>query len=301
MNHVLRLEKEIGRLKNVTGRYRIDEGHAMPLAIAYPLIDRKTYGAFVHTYTGIYSFPKSGNTWISGICSYLFFHGNLDAVPSIYTSEPSLAPRFFMGSDTFSFYRSHSQHPWSPLTKKDVDMDDSASNRHKVFYIYRNPLDVFLSSLNWIGNVEGMAKYFIDSQVRTVDELVASGDLKHYFSAFMCHMTLQPEFQDAGRWDYNVIEWLQAKEAGYDVTLIRYEDIFSNAASALLPIFSCMGVDEDSLLTAIHEFDLRHPRDGKFFWSKKSGMHKDLIPSNMRHEFQSRYSDCLSRLGFRLD
>ena len=245
---------------------------------------------------GVYSFPKSGNTWISGIISYLFFGGDLDAVPSVYSKSPLKAPRTIINGESWSFYRSHSQKLWDhSLTDSD---DPDEVSLHRAVYIVRHPLDVFLSSLNWLGNVERMPTYFIAGKVLDVEEIVARGHLKYYFGAFLCHMTLQPEFLDAGRWDYNAIEWHRLSQADDLIDFIKYEDLVRFPVDVLLPIFSPFGKTSDDIASALKYFDDRFPRDNAFFWSKTSGMHEKLIPPSMLSEFHEFYTRTLDQLGY---
>ena len=250
----------------------------------------------MHTYIGINSFPKSGNTWISGIVSYLFFEGDLDAVPSIYTTTPLNAPVYTFEDMSYSFFRSHSQCPW-----REIGCDgqsDSTNIHYKYIYIVRHPLDVFLSSLNWLGNVANMPTYFIGSNIKTVDQIIADGELDYYFSAFLCYMTLQPEFTDAGRWDYNAIGWKNLANTDDNISYLRFEDLLANPVDILTGIFSQLGKSPYDIQLALNHFDERYPLDNKFFWTKSANNYKRLIPKELVSKFEYYYSEPLSSLDY---
>lgn len=102
----------------------------------------------------ISSYPKSGNTMMRAIvASYLSFAGFKGDLlpPDIHRSknlEKNMS-QFKIGKNYYSFYKSHKTF-------------NNKINPDLVIYIYRHPLDVLLSTLNF-NFLQNDSKIFIDT------------------------------------------------------------------------------------------------------------------------------------------
>jgi hypothetical protein len=245
---------------------------------------------------GFYSFPKSGKTWLSKIIAHVFFEGNLDAIADVYRQSPLNAIEVNSGSLSLKFYNSHSTKLWGR---------DLSHNEHDIFdlhqtivYTVRHPLDVFLSSLNYIGNVENLSSYFISGRSKSAEEIFVDGELEYYFHTFLCNCTLQPDFYDASRWDFNVTEWFNFDSKNINKFFIKYEDLYINTFETLRPIFSGLNVSDDKLAQAIEIVAYEGKPDGKFIWKKNINYYKDFLNQSQIDLFYKYYKAALTRAGY---
>ena len=60
---------------------------------------------------GIYSFPKSGNTWMRSIISSLLLNGEFNAIPDVHQKfDPSDICYYKYKDDTYMFFKSHTNY-----------------------------------------------------------------------------------------------------------------------------------------------------------------------------------------------
>ena len=126
----------------------------------------------------ICSYPKSGNTWVRHLVYQFLIDSRAKDVelPQDIHDDPEyvinkrkaiLTP--FL-SERVSFYKSHI------LDNKSVTPD-------RIIYIYRHPIDVFLSARNWFYKnspkfkEERRKKIFIDGIPKSIDEIYHDGSL----------------------------------------------------------------------------------------------------------------------------
>jgi len=220
-----------------------------------------TTGKTLPPVAGIYSFPKSGNTWIRQIIAARISRGEdagtaLRAIPDLHQSAMETARDI----DGFRFYKHHSGRVLEKWRGQIL------GTTH-VIHIRRNPLDVFLSTLNFISdNVEGSAPLAFGS----VDEICGTALFDMYFHAFVVTgrvlaMPVSKDYFAHNRY------WLeqQARRAGPKTVCIRYEDLMDDTLGTLDFLNTWLGLGPGDLQTMIDVADRRTDSNGKFFWKRR--------------------------------
>ncbi|MBT8518755.1 sulfotransferase domain-containing protein [Polynucleobacter paneuropaeus] len=225
----------------------------------------------------------------------LFFDGNVDAVPSIHSNQKNM----YISKSDVMCYKSHKYYPEDMNSSSFLNMFDHSFADDDIEYLYlkRHPLDVFLSMLNWIFN-ERLNNLFIGGDCKSVKAIIADKELEFYFGAYLVFNTLVPEFVDAGRWDFNVLEWENLQKSKKNITILRYEDLVENPAETLAPFFSKYGVSNEELISALAEVERDSEDGGKFFWNKTSGTYKKMLPPDLIEIYYSKYKDTLAKIGY---
>ena len=135
------------------------------------------------------SYPKSGNTWLKFILSYLYAKNetnitliNIDKIiPGVMPAWKYLFTKKYLNPSVF---KSHSSY-------------NSSNNKCKNIYIIRDPRDVYISYYYFLGGAK---------------------NLKH-FSWFIANY----EFP-YGRWSDHVRSWIQHQNKD-NIAIVKYEDM----------------------------------------------------------------------------
>lgn len=202
---------------------------------------------------GIYSFPKSGNTWMRVILGYLM-EANASYIPDLH-SQPLSDAADYKG---FRFFKHHGGYNFTRWN------DEYIETTH-VIHIRRNPLDVFVSYLNFISdNVTGTAPIKFSS----VDDIVGTEIFDLYFKTFVTTGHLAAEFCDITKSYFNHNKfWMTQEEV--PVTLLKYEDLLKDTTKALAPICDLLQIEPEELKVAVQRAAVDTKKDGKFFWQQQ--------------------------------
>lgn len=240
---------------------------------------------------GLYSFPKSGNTWVRHILTSALGQKNpKHAIPDIYKDSIWQNP-IPLNGDKITIYKSHSK------TEMTEAQGRKFKNNH-VIYIVRHPLDVFLSQLNYLSdNVMKQAHTALPCQ--SVDDIISRDHMDLYFGAFCTFGTLQPEFHNAGSWLENTQYWTAQKKAEPNrITIIRYEDISTHGVMALAELSVKLGVSNDALSSGFNAAEESTKLDGRFFWKKKTKNYREMLPPMLIERFRRLFNEPLTTLGY---
>ena len=243
---------------------------------------------------GLYSFPKSGNTWVRNIIANAVGRDDVHrAIPDIYNGSIWEHP-VKVGNRNVVFYKSHSKNEVTKAYGRQF-------KNTQVIYITRHPLDVFLSQLNYISdNVMGEAGVVLPCQ--SVDDIIRRGDIDLYFSAFCTFGTLQPRFCDAGSWVENTQYWTARQRSEPErILILRYEDISENGIDAVRDIATRIDVPANNIALGFKAALNNTKLNGKFFWKQKVGNYRDLIPSDLIDRFRNLFDKPLVDLGYTKD
>ena len=254
------------------------------------------------------SYPKSGNTWFRFILFYLN-HGRrpedsveLDRFMNSRMPPPKGYPRYMKSHATPDKLRRY--------FKKSIG----------VVYIYRHPLDVLQSTLNYallIGEISEAEK---DAWVDTYIE--AEG-----------HPVWFAEPHNAGTWIENVTSWMDETEL--PVHYISYEEVLTNPRKSIEAVARFLGIPaDDKLLDECVEatrFDELKAFEGReldsakeigrplgrfsagrrveahtnlgvrFFNKGKAGSWKTAISHDAAQRAWKRFSDAATRLGYKFE
>lgn len=202
-------------------------------------------------YVGIHSFPKSGNTFVRSILSHLLFTEGFNVIPDYHREDVTQAPVFAHSSgEQFRFYKSHCAY--LPKDYKGVDLPCGFA-----VYVRRHPLDVFLSSLNYLllrpedvdhATLRSRNRFVLPFE-KTEDFLRRKRHLDPYFKAFVVFGTLIPTFFAAGTWLSHWQFWGSVSQV--ELLAFRYEDLVADPVGVLEGLAGRLGRSRGALETAL--------------------------------------------------
>jgi hypothetical protein len=239
---------------------------------------------------GIYSFPKSGNTWVRNVLAEHFNIKKGDYgkyLPDIHQGEVIGTHSIANHSDAINIYKSH--------TNYEIKAKPAGENINLV--VIRNPLDVFLSYLNFISdNVTG------DSVIKFKDvkDAEETGVLDVYFSCFLVFGHLQPGFYNkTNSYFQHCNYWLKRSEEDNNTFILRYEDMLLGNFSSLYEALSLAGIEQSSIEKTIKGFAAN--KDGKFYWKMSSYNFSEYLSKDQISLFTKVHNETLSKLGYLTD
>lgn len=248
---------------------------------------------------GLYSFPKSGNTWLRAIIAALFRVPTEQEMMAEYVIDThmgqTIGHRPWQQFDrTWCFYKSHNKTPA-------IAQGDRLIRPDRILYIYRHPLDIFTSYLNYLsGNVTALSHKVFGFTFNRVEDLTPA-ELGRLFDRFTTHGTFDPRPANPFGSLFDSIDGYTAlRAAGYPVHILRYEDLIDDFDGALRAICRFLDVplspDDLPRIRAISE-GLTAP-DGKFFWKRKVGTHRDYLDDTQIDSFWQRHEPWMHQLGY---
>lgn len=241
---------------------------------------------------GIYSFPKSGTTWLTQIIGRCF---NLDFPTGVHRYIPDMHQKEIMQHSLSGYgrhyflYKSHKPHLVKMHRQKTI-------NTHTALHIRRNPLDVFVSYLNYISdNVKGNATI----KFQSVDAIKNSEIFDTYFKSFTLMGSIHNFIQTSGSYFDNNIYWFsKSNELNTlpKVYSIRYEDLFQGP-DCLLPFTEEIGIPTSSLKQA-YQYTRARQQDGKFYWKMKYDYYTEYLSKSQIQFFCSHWEKEIKLLGY---
>ncbi|WP_262692929.1 sulfotransferase [Kordiimonas aestuarii] len=246
------------------------------------------------TIVGIYSYPKSGNTWVRQVVGNFF---KLRGYEALRVSVPDIAVEPFGDNivqhenQPYLFYKSHS---WYEITQS----RGHSFENDVIIHIRRNPLDVFVSHLNYLsGNLHDAAPV----KFKDVDDCTKSGLIDHYFGAFLTLGQIDPRgFGGQGTYFGSNLWWTtQANESQQKrIFSVRYEDLLEDFTATLGPAWTACGLPENRLKISADTIKQRIQPDGKFYWKMQRGNYLEYLDRNKIEDFVKYHRDELARLDY---
>ena len=244
---------------------------------------------------GLYSFPKSGNTWlraiIAEICAIPSSGGALQKyVTDTHFGKALENPWPFQGKNWY-FYKSHHK---APLTE-----DQGVPMRtDKIISIYRHPLDVFLSYLNFVSrNVSPRAGASLPVQFDKVEDLTPD-EMEMLFKIWLRSATLFPRNRKFGNVFEAVAGFRRLQNRGEAVHIIRYEDLKDDFAGTVAPMVDFLGLEGIDLDQVFKGADTRTQQNGKFFWKRAKKNYEKYLTEDQIGRFETKYAKELKTLGY---
>jgi len=232
---------------------------------------------------GLYSFPKSGNTWVRHILAALM-STDIEAIPDLHKGKSLSEAIEFRG---FRFFKYHAVRPVRQFRGEMIDATH-------VIHLRRHPLDVLVSFLNYMSaNFTKNAPINFES----VESIAGTELLKMYLHTFIIQGNVSGDWTGGNYFESNQF-WL--KQAKKDATTIpiKYENLVSDPVRELRFLLDWLPIREAELIDAIREADIATKRDGKFFWRRKSGSYIDILSPEEVDLFRTHRGTCSAALGY---
>ncbi|UPW20065.1 sulfotransferase domain-containing protein [Agarivorans sp. TSD2052] len=227
----------------------------------------------------ISSYPKCGNTWLRYIIGQIFMLDPNKEIPDVHQHNyrtKEIMKSAVLKYDSYSFYKSHV-------------LDNPNMKCDKVVLIYRNPLDVFFSSMNYF-HLHKMTEQFKGGIVKNVDELVSAGELDYYFNKF-CDDVGSGYFSSMLGERSNYKKYLQDAFNNDKVVSIRYEDLVDEPVVTVRNLLNKLMPNEaiELDLDIFVEVDEKTKfSNNSFFWKAKKNTHLDYLSKEQVEYFYSK-------------
>lgn len=248
---------------------------------------------------GIYSFPKSGNTWVRNLLQKALNFECVTEIPDIYSQGPLHGTKISnKHGEILSFYKSHDLL----LREK---YHGHALNHFGVIYVVRHPLDVFMSQLNFALKFEkrlndrwSAIKPVLLQDCDDVQDVIRRGHFDDVFSAFMTFGTLAPYFIEVGSWHVHTSHWANPN-TNVPVKVIRYEDMIQDTAGVLEDIVNFLNLETIfSAGEVVKHVENQSEDGGKFYWSKISGNYRKYLTEAQIGRFREVYKPYMDKFFY---
>lgn len=255
------------------------------------------------------SYPRSGNTWLRFILSSLFFDfqdfenkwNMTRIIPDIHVDEPKKilsAPSLNLDNKikNISLCKTHNTKPTNIKSRFKLQQLKTVG----FLYIYRHPLDVLLSAINF-SYYKKINTFFLDGILKTPSELYEAGMIDQYLIDFMEKETEIPVWKGmAGSWLENVKSWSLLQKSYKDSIIINYESLVESPVQTLISLNTIFpSVDKKNLIRSLETAEklTSSKKQNSFFWKKGTGNHKNFFNKDIVIAFYQKYKDVLLELG----
>lgn len=223
----------------------------------------------------IASYPKCGNTWLRYILAQAFSVDPNQDIPDVHQMKDMTFEsirKINLECGNFGFYKSHI-------------LDNPSIATEKIILIYRHPLDVFFSSLNYF-KLHGQHEKFIGGVVKSVEEIYRDGELEHYFSEFCDDVGLK-YFNGMLGEKSNYQVYLSDAFSNSKVIPVKYEDLIDRPVEAINSLLSsiipCAEKIDESVFFAVDK--QTKFSNNPFFWKAKKETYKEYLSSEQVERF----------------
>lgn len=244
---------------------------------------------------GLYSFPKSGNTWLRAIIAGATEMPMGPGVLQKYVTDSHFGkvienPWHFQGCDWY-FYKSHRKHVLREHEGQVFETD-------KFVYIYRHPLDVFTSYLNFVSkNVSPAAGKSLQISFDSVEDLTPE-QMEYLFGIFYDHATLIPANRAFGGVFEHIENFQRLAAKTGKVHIVRYEDLYDQFDETVTEICDFLGFRDVDIQSVYSFADRRTKQNGKFFWKRQKENFRNYLTDEQVTRFVGRYGDKMKALGY---
>jgi hypothetical protein len=242
---------------------------------------------------GLYSFPRSGNTWLRQIvASALDIPANmLQRYVTDMHYGPIVAHPVISDDKRWYFYKSHHKKVVTEHRGQTITTD-------KIVYIYRHPLDVFISFVNFASkNVNSKLSLPMEFEIENVESLTPK-QLAALFSIFTTYGTITPKNRAYGGYFEHVSNAFALRDSGAAIHILKYEDLLNNFAPTASKIFEFLEIPVADIEAVFGEADKRTAQNGKFFWKRQAKSHLQFLTKEQIETFNKTFRDQLLAFGY---
>lgn len=244
---------------------------------------------------GLYSFPKSGNTWLRNIIAAMVgIPHDKDALQRYVTDShygPVMEDPWNFKETDWYFYKSHRKSLLKVHHNQSFTTD-------RIVYIYRHPLDVFVSYLNFVSNnVDPAAGESLGVSFDKVEDLTPD-QMERLFSLFLDKGTLFPQNRQFGSIFENINSFFELRETAGNVHILRYEDLFDDFHAQVGAIADFVGLGPVDSEKIFAQADRGTARNGKFFWKRQKENFRNYLTQDQIDRFWLAYGDLMIPLGY---
>lgn len=245
------------------------------------------------------SYPRSGSTWVRSIIAELLRSDRVSLIPPIEKVHSEGVTVKIKDTPTI-FVKTHAiEFPYYvfPLSR-------ALSLRTIGFInIYRHPLDVMLSSLNYL-QLRNMRSFLFDPECDPLSD-GNRDELRKYVEAFTRDFSIGNNAflrMCGGNWDDHVTAYfIRNQQADYQSAIIKYEDLIRDTSSALAPLKSLLDVSGDEIERAVMATNKKLERDGQFYWKMKSRNYHEYLSEGELRDFYNKHWKILELAGYASD
>ena len=263
------------------------------------------------------SYPKSGNTWLRFILTYLLSDkpsssADIDA----FIPEAMVVPGFkiTIPSDQPTLLKTHWKMSMSlPLMEETIGF----------VYIVRNPMDIICSQFNF-----NRLRLNKDNKLLSDEELIRQQNL--YIDAFIQHKGNPLVGHGGGNtsWVQNIIDWTEASKS-YPSVIIRYEDMLDNPEQEITKIIDFFRLSRSKkeinnlikktsfkAMRRLEDEEIRNKKEGFFYHETLANAHKSgnrfmrkgkmgegriLLKGEQLSRFIETFGGTMALLGYRIN
>lgn len=234
------------------------------------------------------SYPKCGNTWLRHLLSKHFelnIHNDIPDFHQRHEETKDFIKEVEVEGKKFGFYKSHIPNI------KSIKPDE-------IVVIYRHPLDVFLSSMNYF-YINGWEDKYLNKDIKTVEDLKESGELDYYFDQFLEEVG-SGYFEGLLGETSNYFKYLDSVSKLGNVTMLKYEELYDNRNITFDEVFSSvLGVTFRSDHNLFADVDLKTKSSGNsFYWKSTKKNYENFLTSSNIQSFNDKYRNDLLRYGY---
>lgn len=239
------------------------------------------------------SYPKTGSTWLRKLIRGMVApHTSADqAIPSFLKEVPTSAPEYPVMGGVHRIFKTHLHpaHVTMALLKEPVAA---------VISIYRHPLDILLSSLNY-SYVKGHTKSFLNGEIKAVEQIIADGEMQHYIDEFIENDGYPSYATMSGPFSTYQPSW---REFASDIPLFEvcYEEMHANPERTVRDLASFLKLDISAIdiKYMLTRADIATKSDGQFYWSRRAYNFMSRLPEIQSSSFIARYAGPIAALGY---
>ncbi|WP_079731917.1 sulfotransferase domain-containing protein [Novosphingobium mathurense] len=239
----------------------------------------------------LYSYPKTGSTWVRRVIQEILAPelSPFEAISSVQHELPKAPVSFEVWGTEMAIFKTHNP-PGHPADGR-VGLKDAG-----YISVYRHPLDVLLSSLNY-SFIKGESRIFKGGILKNVDQIIQDDEIGHYIGQFIHHQGCRRYVKLCGGYAEYYRNWETVAARGPHL-MLRYEDIVADKVKAITSIAHFIG-REDADCTKIYEkIEEKTAIDGRFHWRKKAYNFEGYVPRRFISKFERSCADVLNYFGY---